>query len=414
MPAARITTRQWIVLLLLVLSVCINYVDRSNLSVSAPMLRSELGLTPTQLGLLLSAFFWTYALFQIVAGWLVDRYNVNWVFGMGFFLWSAATAATGLVGGFLSLFAFRLLLGVGESVAYPAYSKILASHFPEHRRGLTNGLIDAGSKVGPALGTLIGGLVVARYGWRALFLVLGLGSLLWLLPWAAWALPVKVDSAQEIRDRVGYVQILRQRSAWGTFLGLFAINYAWYFSLTWLPSYLVMERHFSMETMAILGSLPFWALAASATVSGWLSDHLIARGASVTRVRKTFVAAGLLLLCGLILPAAIVPDHRMAIALLIAGFFSFGLTTSNHWAISQTLAGPLASGRWTGIQNAFGNLAGVVAPTVTGLIVQRTGSFYMAFVAVCVVLVLGAVGFVFVVGPIAPVFRTADWTERKL
>ncbi len=378
------------------------------------MLRSELGLTPTQLGLLLSAFFWTYALFQIVAGWLVDRYNVNWVFGMGFLLWSAATAATGLVGGFFSLFAFRLLLGVGESVAYPAYSKILASHFPEHRRGLTNGLIDAGSKVGPALGTLIGGLVVARYGWRALFLVLGLGSLLWLLPWAAWALPVKVDSAEEIRDRVGYVQILRQRSAWGTFLGLFAINYVWYFSLTWLPSYLVMERHFSLETMAILGSLPFWALAASATVSGWLSDHLIARGASVTRVRKTFVAAGLLLLCGLVLPAAVVPDHRVAIALLIAGFFSFGLTTSNHWAISQTLAGPMASGRWTGVQNAFGNLAGVVAPTVTGLIVQKTGSFYLAFVAVCVVLVLGAIGFVFVVGPIAPVFKTADWTEREL
>ncbi len=252
--------------------------------------------------------------------------------------------------------------------------------------------------------------MVARYGWRALFLVLGLGALLWLLPWAAWALPVKVESAEEIRDRVGYVQILRQRSAWGTFLGLFAINYAWYFSLTWLPSYLVMERHFSLETMAILGSLPFWALAVSATLSGWLSDHLIARGASVTRVRKTFAAAGLLLLCGLILPAALVPDHRMAIALLIAGFFSFGLTTSNHWAISQTLAGPMASGRWTGVQNAFGNLAGVVAPTVTGLIVQKTGSFYLAFVAVCAVLVLGAIGFVFVVGPIAPVFKTAKRT----
>jgi MFS family permease len=279
---------------------------------------------------------------------------------------------------------------------------------------LTNGLIDAGSKLGPALGTLIGGLVVARYGWRALFLGLGLGALPWLLPWAAFALPVKVESAEEIRDRVGYLQILRQRSAWGTFLGLFAINSAWYFSLMWLPSYLVMERHFSLKTMAILGSLPFWALAVSATLSGWLSDHLIARGASVTRVRKTFAAAGLLLLGGFILPAAVVPDHRAAIALLIAGFFSFGLTTSNHWAITQTLAGPMASGRWTGVQNAIGNLAGGIVPTVTGLIVEKTGSFYLAFVAVCVVLVLGAIGFVFVVGPIAPVFKAADRAASKL
>lgn len=414
MPATRITTRQWVVLLLLVVSVFINYVDRTNLSVAAPTLLGELSLRPSRLGDLLSAFFWTYALFMMVSGWLVDRYNVNWVLAMGFLVWSLATAATGLAGGFVSLFASRLLLGAGESVAYPAYSKILASHFPEHRRGLTNALIDAGSKIGPALGTLIGGLVVARYGWRLLFLVLGLGALPWLLPWAAWALPVKAESVEEIRDRAGYLQILRQRSAWGTFLGLFAINYAWYFSLTWLPYYLVMERHFSLKTMAILGSLPFWGLAVSVTLSGWLADRLIARGASVTRVRKTFAATGLLLLGGFILPAVVVPDHRVAIVLLIAGFFSFGLTTSNHWAISQTLAGPLASGRWTGVQNAVGNLAGVIAPKVTGLIVEKTGSFYLAFVAVCVVLVLGAIGFVFVVGPIAPVFKTADCTDRTL
>jgi len=147
------------------------------------MLKGELGISASQLGLLLSAFFWTYACLQPLSGWLVDRLNVNWVIAGGFLLWSAATAGAGMVHAFWALFVLRLILGIGESVAYPSYSKIIATRFPEHRRGLTNALIDAGSKAGPALGTLIGGLVVARFGWRALFFVLGFGALLWVPLW---------------------------------------------------------------------------------------------------------------------------------------------------------------------------------------------------------------------------------------
>ena len=146
---------EWRVLILLVLSVFINYIDRSNLSIAAPLLEKEMSLSPSQIGSLLSAFFWTYALFQLfgIAGWLVDRFDVSLVFAGGFFLWSAATAATGLLGSFQALFAMRLLLGAGESVAYPCYSKILARYFPEHHRGVANALIDAGGKLGPGLGT---------------------------------------------------------------------------------------------------------------------------------------------------------------------------------------------------------------------------------------------------------------------
>jgi MFS transporter, ACS family, D-galactonate transporter len=409
-PAASLETKTtkaaWLALALLVVSVAINYIDRTNLSVAAPGLRAELGLSPTYLGLLLSAFFWTYACFQIVSGWLVDRYDVNWVLGSGFLIWSVATAATGFAGGFGALLSLRLVLGAAESVAYPSYSKIIATRFPEHQRGLTNGLIDAGSKTGPALGALIGGLVVARFGWRDLFLIVGAGALLWVPLWVAWAPRTKHTAMLQRHEGPGFGRILRERSAWGTFFGLFSINYAWYFLITWLPTYLVMERHLSMRMMAVMGSVPFWGLAASATINGWLADHLIRRGAGPTRVRKSFAAAGLLL-CTLILPAALVPSAWMSITLLTAACLSFGLCTSNHWAITQTIAGAPAAGKWTGLENAFGNLAGVAAPWITGVIVSATGHFLYAFVAVCAVLVLGALSFLFIVGPVSPV----NWNE---
>jgi len=403
-PELKMTKAVWLALLLLVVSIGINYIDRTNLSVAAPRLRIDLGLAPSDLGLLLSAFFWTYACFQIVSGWLVDRYDVNWVFGTGFLIWSLATAATGLVGSFGALFAMRLVLGAAESVAYPSYSKIIATRFPEERRGITNALIDAGSKSGPALGTLIGGLVVAQLGWRALFLILGLGALLWVPLWVIWAPRGHAGEVKVRHQGPGYLRILRERSAWGTFVGLFSVNYAWYFLITWLPTYLVVERHFSMSMMATMGSVPLFGLAVSATISGWVSDRLIMRGVTPTRVRKSFAAAGLLL-CMLVLPAAVVANHVACIALLTAACLSFGLCTSNHWAITQTLAGSAAAGKWTGAQNAFGNLAGVAAPWVTGIIVSATGHFLYAFVAVCIVLVAGASSFLFVVGRIEEV----DW-----
>ncbi|MBI3667023.1 MAG: MFS transporter [Acidobacteria bacterium] len=410
MEAAKGTAKalNWWLLALLVSSCCINYIDRGNLSIAAPQLRTELSLTPTQLGLLFSSFFWTYASFMPVAGWLVDRFDVYRVLGVGFFLWSAATALTGFAGGFATLVGLRLVLGIGESIAYPAYSRIIAEEFPERNRGVANALVDAGSKSGPALGTLIGGLIIARYGWRALFFALGFGALLWLGPWFASVPRRPHHVATRYRGGPGFRQIIRLRAAWGTFLALFCGNFAWYFLLTWLPSYLVMERHYSLKMMAIYGSLPFWGIAMASLFGGWASDLWISRGGTPTRVRKTFAITGLLM-GTLMLPAAIVANMAVSMTLLIVACLSFGLFTSNLWAITQTLAGPEAAGKWTGIQNGIGNLAGVTAPFLTGVIVSKTGSFYMAFVAVSVMLVIGAASYVFLVGAVAPV----AWPARR-
>jgi ACS family D-galactonate transporter-like MFS transporter len=404
----KLSAAQWRVLILLVLSVCINYIDRANLSVAAPFFKRELSLSPEQLGILFSAFFWTYAVFQVVSGWLVDRYNVSLVYGLAFLIWSIATALTGLVSGFGVLLAFRLFLGIGESVAYPAYSKILAGNFPEYHRGLANSLVDAGSKAGPALGMLVGGLLMERFGWRPFFIVLGLGSLFWLGPWVAWAPRHSTITAEHVRDAPGIGAILRRRAAWATFLGLFSANYFLYFLLTWLPSYLVMERHYSIDMMAKWGSVPYWMIAASSIGFGWLSDHLIGSGYSPTRIRKTFAVLGLAFAM-LIIPAAVIRDAKLSMMFLLMACLAYGLYTSNNWAITQTLAGPAAAGKWTGLQNGIGNLAGVVSPYMTGLVVNKTGVFFLAFLSTALVALAGAAVLLFMIGPVVPL----QWEKKR-
>jgi ACS family D-galactonate transporter-like MFS transporter len=399
----RLTGKLSTILVLLGISVFINYVDRGNLSIAAPMLKDELGISASQLGFLLSAFFWTYACLQLFSGWLVDRVNVNWVLAGGFLVWSLATAATGIVHIFATLFMLRLMLGIGESVAYPSYSKIIALHFPEDHRGLANSVISAGLVLGPGFGILVGGTLMGRVGWRPFFVVLGLLSLLWLIPWIRW-MPEELDSIHSDTQGVPSLpEFLRLPSAWGTCIGLFCANYVNYFLITWLPFYLVRGRHFSMDGMAKVGGSAYLLAAAFATLSGWLSDRWIMAGGTPTRVRKTFTGGGLAF-AGISLGLAAVSGPVLCIAMLLLGVIFFGASASNLWAITQTLAGPQAAGRWTGFQNFVGNLAGIVAPAVTGLVLERTGQFYWPFAILTAIALAGTISWLFLVGPVEQVF----------
>ena len=390
MTTAPRTSSRWAIVVLLFLSVCINYVDRGSLSVAAPILSDEFSLSPRRLGYLLSAFFWSYTALQLVVGCLVDRYDVKWVYAGGFLLWSLAMAATGLANSFVALFAARVYLGIGESVFLPSVSRIVVRLFPPERRGLPNALVDVGTKIGPALSIYVGGLLLQHYGWRALFIGVGLASLLWLAPWVL-SMPSDRVQVEEARPGgPGILEILARRETWGTSLGMFSLGYVWVFLLTWLPSYLVQERNFSVDQMALFGSMPFWGMAIASLSGGWASDHWIARGGTATQVRKTFAVSGLLLCAALMLPAALVADQSLSMGFLISSCVSLGIFTSNVWAITQTLAGPDAAGKWTGIQNFVGNLGGVISPVIAGLLVERTGSFILAFAVSATVLALGA------------------------
>ena len=414
MPAEKthskpLTGALWRVLILLGLSVFISYIDRSNLSIAAPMLKDELHLSASQLGVLLSSFFWSYASLQLFSGWLVDRLNVNWVFAGGFFLWSVATIGIGLVNGFFLLLAFRLLLGIGESVAYPSYSKIIALHYHEEHRGIANSVVSAGLALGPGFGMLAGGLLIVRFGWRAFFMVLGLLSLSWLIPWITWMPDPKSAIHLSKTAAPSFAALLRQRSAWGTCIGMFGHNYVNYFLLTWLPFYLVRERHFSMYAMAKIGGAAYLIGACLSIASGWASDYWIGAGATPTRVRKTIVAGGLGA-GGVFLLLSAISTPSLSVALLMMGIGFQCISSSNIWAITQTLAGPYAAGRWTGLQNFVGNLAGVVAPAVTGFVLDRTGHFYWPFAILTVVALSGTSSWLFLVGPV----REVTWPKQAL
>jgi len=394
------------VLILLALSAFINFVDRGNLSAAAPLLKTELALSDPMLGILLAAFFWSYAFFQIASGWLVDHLDVKWMLATGFFIWSVATAATGLAGGFALLLAARLVLGVGESVVYPSYSKILARYFPEDQRGLANSIIITGFYAGPAFGLFFGGILMNRYGWRPFFVVLGLLSLIWLIPWLQW-MPrdreerVTVDKLHD-RDTPGIIEILKLRSAWGTCAALACLDYLSYFFLTWMPTYLVRGRNFSMDQMAAVMGAAYIFCALVAATCGWLSDRWIVAGATPTAVRKGFTSVGMAGAAIFLLPCVLAGSRVTTVmAVLVAA--SLGVCSSNVWAITQTLAGPSAAGRWTGIENFVGNLGGAVAPALTGFVLGRTGHYFWAFAITAVVSLLGALSWAFWIGRIEPV-----------
>jgi ACS family D-galactonate transporter-like MFS transporter len=396
------------VLFLLALSVLINYIDRSNLSIAAELIKHEIHISDFQLGTLLSAFFWIYALMQIPAGWLVDRFDVKWVFAAGFLLWSASTAVTGLLHGFAALLIIRIILGLGESVAFPSYGKVLGTHFKESRRGFANAMIMVGLALGPALGMWVGGRAVGRFGWRPFFLILGLAGLLWLPLWSV-CMPRRTDAPSRAQmSMAGYFDILARRSAWGTCVGQASINYFLYFLVTWLPSYLQRGRHLSLHNVANAGGMLFLASAISSAVTGKLSDRWIRAGASPTLVRKGLMLFGHVGI-GICLAITVLASGPLFTAMLVLTGAFLGISVCNSWAISQMLAGPRMVGRWIGVQNFVGNLGGAIAPALTGFILGKTGSFYWPFLITAVVAWIGGVSWWFVVGPLDEV----DWEKAR-
>lgn len=409
-------TSRTILVALLFMVMIIAAIDRGSLSVAAPVLSREFSLSPARLGLVMSAFFWSYAILQITGGWLVDRFSAVWVLAGGVALWSLATTLSGFAETVGGLFILRLLLGAGEAALYPSLSKAIASSFAPKDRGLPNALMDAGIKIGSALGLLLGGLLTARFGWRGLFFILGAASLAWLVPWLAWnrwyGLPATAATpsvaSTPTPDGPGFGAILRRREFWGVSIGSCSFGYSYFFLLTWLPTYLVNERHLSLHEMAWLGSAPYWVSAAVSIVGGWISDVLIRGGGSPTRVRKSIVVGGLLL-STVAMPSAFVEDTGLSIGLLCLAYAALGVYGSNYWTISQTLAGPSAVGRWVGLQGSLAGATGIIAPLVTGLIVQATGAFHLAFVATAVIAVIGASSYLVLVGPVEPI----DWKSLR-
>ena len=392
---------RWTIVGLLAAALFINYVDRGALPTAAHLIQDDLGFSPQQLGLLMSAFFWCYSLLQLPVGWLAERYGPQRILAAGLAVWACATMLVGVVHSFGALLALRVLLGVGESVGFPSVSKVLATVVPVERIGFANGIVAFGYLFGPAVGSLVGGMLMASYGWRSSFWVFGALSLLWLLPWSRVRLPARPAAARAAVDPP-LRSLIRRPELWGTTLGLFSVNYAFYFTLTWLPFYVVREHGFSTAQMAGFTFLAYVVHAVSGLVAGWLIDRAVARRERASLAYKSVMGVTHVGFVACMLCIAWAPAP-WALAAIFAYQVIDGANSPGCFGIPQILAGPGAAGRWVGIQNGVANLAGVIAPALTGFLVGQSQHFTSAFLVAAFVSVLGVAGWVFMIPKVAPI-----------
>jgi MFS family permease len=367
--------------ILLGAAVFLNYVDRGAIAVAAPLMKGELGLTATEFGTAVSAFFWIYAPVQLVVGWLCDRFSVYRLMAWGVIVWAASTLLMGFVGGFVSLLVLRVMLGIGESIAFPGSSKIIARHVPAEQRGMANAAVAMGIALGPAIGTLTGGFIVASLGWRAMFIAFGLATLIWLLPWQriVGALPAEHDGKREPMVPMG--RLVGRWSLWAMGIGHACSNYGFYFLLAWLPLYLVQQRGLTIEEMTLLATLGYAAQAVAALLLGHISDRWTRSGRSEAAIRRAMLIAGQFVLGASILGIALSQSIATVGILLCAAGAATASLSCNLYAVAQMFAGPRAAGSWIGFQNAVGNVSGILQPVIAGILIDSTGyasAFYLA------------------------------------
>jgi MFS family permease len=393
------------VIFLIALALFISYVDRGHLSTAGPAIEKALGLSATRFGLLITAFYVTYVVGMIPAGWLAERFGGYIVLGAGVAAWSVATLLMGAFNSFAMLLGLRLLLGIGESVTFPCLSKLIASTVPARRIGLANGLIAFGYLFGAAIGTLLGGLLMVRIGWSAVFVLFGALSLLWLLPWSR----IRVHEPRISKEDSGapsFRKILRQRGLWGASLGHFSGNYTYYFILGWLPNYLIKSRGFSISSMAKVASTAYLISAVLALFAGWATDRWVKRGRTPDVAYKSIMALHHIGAIVCMLGMALLPVVP-SIACLFAYMAIMAFAAPATFAIPQILAGPTATGRWVGIQSTCGNLAAVFASYITGFLIDKTGHYESGFAAAALINVLGIVGWVFILPAVRPILWDA-------
>ena len=383
-------------------AVFLNYVDRGAMGIAAPLMKGELGLSEEAYGIAFSAFFWIYAPVQFFAGWLCDRFSVYRLMAAGILLWAGATFLMGFAGGFASLLVLRILLGVGESISFPGSSKIIARHVPPERRGMANAAVAAGIAIGPAVGTLAGGLILGALGWRAIFFAFGMATLLWLLPWRQAVQSLPKTGHHDAGARVPIGALLTKWPLWSMSIVHALGNYCFYFLLAWLPLYLTRARGFSIAEMTMLATLGYAVQAACALGYGRFSDWWTRSGRSEAACRRAMMVASQLLAAAAIFGLAFA-HSALAIGLLLclAGAASAALSL-NIYAVAQMFAGPRASGTWVGAQNAIGNLSGIIGPIVTGIVVQRAG-YDSAFILTAIIAAVGALWWALCVPPIRQV-----------
>ena len=428
--AAKVQTRtRWMILAMLFVITTINYADRATISIAAPGIRKELGLDAVQMGVVFSAFAWSYVLAQLPGGWLLDRFGSKITYFFSIFLWSVFTMMTGAAGFFaggaavVMLFALRLLVGAAEAPSFPGNSRIASAWFPTNERGLAAAIFNSAQYFATVLFAPIMGWLVHTYGWHSVFYVMGALGIMMAFVWLkviygpkdhpsvsqselkyiqeGGAL-VDLDGAQKAPAQVNTFaaikELLGNRMLLGVYIGQYCITTLTYFFLTWFPVYLVQERHMTILKAGFVASLPAIAGFIGGVTGGWLSDRLAKRGYSLSVSRKVPIVLGMLMSMSMIACNYIETD-MLVVAVMSLAFFGKGVGALG-WAVVSDTSPKEAGGLSGALFNTFGNTAGITTPIVIGYIVQGTGSFSGALVYVGANAALAIACYLFIVGDI--------------
>jgi D-galactonate transporter len=397
-PARLSSHRRWFMLSLLLIATIINYVDRVNISIAAPFMAKDLGLDKVQMGLIFSAFAWTYAFALVPAGFIADRFGSRLTYGASLISWSAVTVCQGMAGGFASLFGLRLAIGAMEAPAFPANSRAVTVWFPARERGMASSIYVCGQYLGTALFTGLLLWLATTYDWRHVFYSTGIVGILFGIAWLYLyrdPLNCKKVSKQELeyieaggglvkssQDKNTFkwaqiAELLKYRQVWAICIGKFASTSALYFFLTWFPTYLIEERHLTMVKVGIFAVLPFIGATVGVLLAGFIADWMIRRGVSLSFARKLPLVVGSALGMSIML-VNFTDSNEVCIALLTIAFFAQGIASSSWAAVSEVAPKELI-GLTGGITSLAANIGGIVTPIVIGQILHLTGNFAWAF-----------------------------------
>jgi MFS family permease len=419
---AGVPRRRWAIAWLLSFGVLVNYFDRVNISVSREALRESFGISTVMFGYLLSAYNWTYAALQLPSGILLDRFGVKRVGRVSTFLWSVASFASAVSIGPVSLFAARLLLGIGEAPTFPGNSKATGYWFPKQERSLATAIFDSSAKFGPGIGMPLIGILLLNFGWRWSFAITGMVSLLYFaLFYAIYRNPSedkRLTAAERDFIAKGGAQpedrakaekgaplayLVKQKKVWGLSLGFASYNYTFYLLLTWLPTYLFEQLHVDLLHSFLYTSVP-WLVGTFTDLmfGGWLVDSLIQRGWNAVRVRQVVLIGGTALGIG-ILGTARAETPAVALFWMSVSMGGLAAAAPVGWSIPSLIAPRESVGTMGGILNFCNQVAGICAPIATGYIVHATNSFFWAFAAAGLFLAIGVMAYIFLLGSIEPI-----------
>lgn len=408
----KVRRMQRLALALLLVTGAINYLDRQTLAIGNPEIRAELGLTVEQMGYLLAAFSLSYAFAQLPTGGLVDKIGPRKLLGIGLTIWSVAQGFAGFVSGYTQFFYARIVLGIGEAPQFPTGARVVSNWFNVRDRGLPTGIFNSASTLGPALAPPLLTWLMLTWGWRAMFIAMGvLGVLAAIIWYAAYRDPGEtgITAADQAAISEGepprtagvsfaqWLRLFRFRTTWGMVLGFFGTVYLIWLYLTWLPGYLEIERHMSVMKTGIYSSVPYIFGFIGSIVGGAISDRLAARGYTPMMSRKIPIICGLFGMAIFTIPAAFTDSWQMALTFICLAVFCGNVSSACSWALVTAAAPPTYVASIGSIQNFGGYLGGTLAPALTGIIVQRTGSFIPALILGAGIAATSALIYTFVV-----------------